>query len=162
MSRALPFPISFTLPPEWTVVPADSCGQPDAACIAVRNASSSGPITTNIVVSGYALEGEVGDVITLTATSLADLQSQFPVAILKNEVIGDAAAPEIAQLLQIEYPANGITIPVNQIRITNVFPSVQDPNLKAVLQIVMTCPTDVFETAGREFGEFVASIAPQQ
>jgi hypothetical protein len=162
MSRALPFPISFTLPPQWSLVAADSCGQPDAACVAIRNAQATDPIATNIVVSGYALDGDTNEVIALTASDLMNLQSQFAVTVLKDELLGDAAAPEIAQLLQIDYPTGESTITVKQIRITNVFPSTENPNHKAVLRLVMTCPTEVFEMAGPEFGQFVASIALPQ
>jgi hypothetical protein len=72
------------------------------------------------------------------------------------------AATEVAQLLQIEFPVGGSTVTVNQIQLLNVFPGVQDPGATAVLQLLLTCPAAVFDQAGREFTQIVATISALQ
>ena len=58
MAAELPFPISFEIPPGWTLVAPESSGHPEAAYVAVRNANASEPIATSFVVNGFANRGE--------------------------------------------------------------------------------------------------------
>src|SRR3989442_10663196 len=110
MGRELPFAISFELPKGWTLVPPESCGQPDAAYVAVRQRNASQLVATNLVISGFANYDSAVDVAALAARYLTNLQSQYSVTVLKHEVMTDGAAPEAAQLLQIEYPAGESTM----------------------------------------------------
>lgn len=162
MSSELPFPISFALPDGWTLVPPESCGRPDAAYVAVRKQNAAEPVATNFVVNGFAIYGQSVDLAALADAYLSGLRAQYPVTVLKRDVTTDGAATEAAQLLRIEYPADGFTMRLNQIHIVNAFPGVQDTAATAVLQLLMTCPTDVFDQAGPEFSQFVASISPLQ
>lgn len=162
MSSELPFPISFALPEGWTLVPPESCGRPDAAYVAIRQQNASEPVATNIIVNGFAKHGQSVDLAALADAYLAGLRAQYPVTILRRDVMTDGSVAEAAQLLQIEYPADGFTMRLNQIHIINAFPGATDAAATAVLQLLMTCPADVFDQAGPEFGQFVATISPLQ
>lgn len=158
MSRDLPFPIAFVLPQGWTSVPPDSCGQPDAAFVALRD-DAPGPVKTNFVVSGLGAHDVRVDVAAMAAQHLTTLRAQYPVIVLRREA-SEGPSAHAAQLLQIEYPAGGSTVPLKQIQILNVFPGI-DPDTVAILEFVLTCPDEIFESAGREFTQFVASITSQ-
>ncbi|BBY09072.1 hypothetical protein [Mycobacterium noviomagense] len=162
MSRELPFRISFDLPDGWTLVPPDSCGQPDAAYVAVRTQNLSEPVATNLVISGFANYGQPVDVAALAASYLGSLQSRYAVSVLKHDVVASESASQAAQLLQIEYPAGEAAMTLKQIQIINAFPSTEDPSDVAVLQLLLTCPADVFDQAGPEFSEFVSTVSPVQ
>jgi hypothetical protein len=159
MTGELPFSITFALPDGWTLVPPESCGQPDAAYVAVREKRDAHPITTNIVISGFGVHNAHVDVAALADQYRSTLGSRYPVTLLNRNVTAGAAAPEAAQLLQIDYPAGESSVAVNQVQIINAFPDTQDPGAVAVLQLLMTCPADIFDQAGPEFRRFVASIS---
>jgi hypothetical protein len=159
MRLELPFSISFELPEGWKLVPPESCGQPDDTCVAVRERNASGPIATNFVIRVSGNYGGPVDVAALAAGHLAKLQSQYPVTVLKHDVMPEESPTETAQLLQIEYPVGESTVTLKQIQIINAFSSVDDADAVALLQLVMTCPADIFDQAGPEFGQFVASIS---
>ena len=160
MSRELPFPITFELPDGWTLVPPEASGRADAACVAVRDADTAGPVATNIVISGLGVHGAAVDVAALASAQLTNLHQNYAVTVLRRDVTPDAPAPQAAHLLQIEYPHGESATTVRQIRIVTAFAGPENPADVAVLQLVMTCPVEVFDDAGREFGRFVASIAP--
>jgi hypothetical protein len=160
MTRELPFPIAFELPDGWTLVSPDDSGQADAAYVAVRDANTADPVGTNLAISGLGLYDAAVDVATLAAAQLAHLQAQYSVTVLKRDVMTTGPTRQAAQLLQIEYPVGETTITLRQIRIVNAFRGADDPTAVAVLALVMTCPADVFDQVGPEFGQFIASIAP--
>lgn len=81
-------------------------------------------------------------------------------AVLKRDVMAGGPATEAAQLLQIEFPVGDSAVTVNQIQIINAFPGVENATATPVLQLLLTCPAAVFDQAGPEFAQFVASIAP--
>ncbi|BBZ10616.1 hypothetical protein MBRA_08110 [Mycobacterium branderi] len=143
-------------------MPPESSGQPQGTCVAVRERNASDPVVTNFVISVSGNYGGRVDVATLAAEHLAKLKSRYPVTVLKHDVMPADSATEAAQLLQIEYPAGESTVTLKQIQIINAFPAVEDPDAVAVLQLVMTCPADVFDQAGPEFSQFVTSISPHQ
>jgi hypothetical protein len=82
------------------------------------------------------------------------------VTVLKSDAMTNGPARQVAQLLQIEYPHGGSTATLRQIRILDAFRSLEDQSAAAVIQLVMTCPAELFEQAGPEFGRFMASLAP--
>jgi hypothetical protein len=159
MSAELPFAITFELPEHWMLVAPESCGHPEAAYVAVREYSAPQPIATNFVVNGFAGRGAPLDVGALADSYLAKTRSQYPVVVLKRDVMTGESATEAAQLLEIEYPVADSTVTVNQIQIINVFPGAQDRGATAVLQLLLTCPAAVFDQAGREFTQIVATIS---
>ena len=160
MASELPFPISFEVPAGWSLVAPESAGHPDAAYVVVRDRNASEPIAANFVVNGFGTYGQPVDVGALADSYLVGLRSRYPVVVLKRDVAARGPAPEAAQLLQIEYPVGDATVTVNQIQIINAFPGEHDPAATAVLQLLMTCPTEVFGQAGPEFTRFVGSISP--
>lgn len=125
-----------------------------------RNVSD--PVATNIVISGFANYGQPVDVAALAASYLTSLQSRYAVSVLKHDVMASRSASQAAQLLQIEYPAGESTMTLKQIQIINAFPSTEDPSGVAVLQLLLTCPSDVFDQAGPEFNGFLATVSPVQ
>jgi hypothetical protein len=160
MSRELPFPIAFELPDGWTLVPPDDNGQADVAYVAVRDANTADPVATNLAISGLGLHDATVDVAALAAAQLANLQATYAVTVLKRDVMTAGPTRQAAQLLQIEYPVGESIITLRQIRIVTAFRGTDDPTAVAMLALVMTCPAAIFDHAGREFGQFVASIAP--
>jgi hypothetical protein len=160
MSRELPFPIAVQLPEGWTLVPPDAAGYPGAAYVAVRDASTADPVATNIVVSGLGVHDVAVDVAALAATTVAELQTKYAVTVLKADVALDGPARQAAHLLQIEYPAGASTTTLRQIRIVKAFRGADDPAAAAVVELVMTCPAEVFDEVGPEFAVVLASIAP--
>jgi hypothetical protein len=160
MNRELPFPITFELPDGWTLVPPDDSGQADAAYVAVRDANAADPVATNIVISGLGMHDTAVDVAALAAAQLANLQAKYAVTVLKRDVMTAGPARHAAHLLQIEYPVGQSATTLRQNRIFTVFPGADDPAEIAVVQLVMTCPAEVFDQAGRELGQFMDSIGP--
>src|SRR3981189_1504482 len=102
MSRELPFPITFELPEAWTLVPPDRSGQAEAAYVAVRDANTAGPVAANIVISGLGGQEAAVDVSALAAGQLANLQAQYPVTVLRHDIMTTGPTRQAAQLLQIE------------------------------------------------------------
>ena len=92
---------------------------------------------------------------------LGRLQTQYPVRVLKRDASNAGAHPQAAQLLQIDYPTGESTVALNQIHLILAFADTTDVDAAAVLQLIMTCPTGVFDQAGPEFSQFVAMISPQ-
>lgn len=160
MPAELPFPIAFEIPPGWTLVAPESSGHPDAAYVAVRNPNTSEPVATSVVVNGFANRGDSVDVGALADSYLADLRSRYPVKVLKRDVMTAGAATEAAQLLQLDYPLGDKTLTLNQIQLISATPGSGDAAATAVLQLLMTCPTELFEQAGPEFTRFVSTIKP--
>jgi hypothetical protein len=140
-------------------VPPHSGGQADATYVAVRDASTADPVATNIVVSGLGVHDVAVDVAALAATTVAELQTKYAVTVLKADVALDGPARQAAHLLQIEY-AGASTTTLRQIRIVNAFRGADDPAAVAVVELVMTCPAEVFNDVGPEFAAVLASIAP--
>jgi hypothetical protein len=141
-------------------VPPDEARRADAAYVVVRDANTADLVATNLVISGLGLHDVAVDVAALAAGQLADLQTKYAVTVLKRDVMPDGPTREAAHLLQIEYPVGASTATVRQIRIITAFRGAQDPTAVAVVQLVMTCPAEVFEHAGPQFASFMASIAP--
>jgi hypothetical protein len=162
MSRDLPFSIVFHLPEGWTLLPPDDSGQAGAAYVAVRDATTADPVATNIVVSGLGVLGVAVDVAVLAAAKLGDLQARYAVTILKADVTPDGPTRQAAHLLQIEYPNGGSTTTLRQLRIITAFPGPGDSPAVAVVELVMTCPAQLFDQAGREFAAVLASIGPSR
>lgn len=149
----------FTPPDGWTHVPPESAGHGGLPYVAVRDRNATDPVATNIVVSGFVAPAADVDAAALASDRVVELKSQYPVTVLKRDVLEEGRSPEVAQLLQIEYPAGGSTVTLKQIEIVNVFPGAADPAEVAVLRLMMTCPEEVFDDAGPEFSQFVAGIA---
>lgn len=158
MSRELPFPLSFVLPAGWTSVPPDSCGQPDAGFVAIRENTLADPVATSFVVSGLGVHNARVDIAILAAEHLARLLSRYPVVVLKREASGGPAA-HAAQLLRIDYSLGPSTIAVNQIHLLNAFAGAE-PGSVAIVEFVMTCPAQRFPVVGREFAQLVSGITP--
>jgi hypothetical protein len=162
MSVELPFAITFEVPQGWTLVDPESCGHPEAAYVAVRQENSGDAVAPNFAVNGFTARGGPVDVAALADSYLAKMQGQYPVAVLKRDVMAGDPASEAAQVLQIEFPVGDSSLTVNQIQILNAFPDAVDPTVTAVLQLMLTCPAALFAQAGPEFTRFVASIAAGQ
>jgi len=156
VSSDLPFTIAFELPPGWALVSPDACGHPDAAYVAIRQKNVNDLVVTNFAINGFLASPTV-DVAALAARYLASLQSRYPVTVLKSDI---SAARMVAQLLQLDYTENGSTIPLKQIQIINALPSVDTQEAIAVLQMLLTCPVEVFDEAGPEFQQFMTTITP--
>jgi hypothetical protein len=160
MSRELPFPIAFELPEAWSLVPPDRSRQTRCG---LRRGSQRQHRRTGRDEHRHQRSGlhDVPvDVAALAARQLANLQAQYPLTVLKNDIMMAGPTRQAAQLLQVEYPVGESTTTLRQIRIVNAFAGTEDPAAVAVVQLVMTCAAEVFDQAGREFGQFVASIAP--
>jgi hypothetical protein len=157
MMGDLPFSLDLTRPPGWRRVPPDAVGEPAAAYVAVREANIDEPVTPNVVIGVTAMPTAAIDVIALAEAHLARLRATYPVTVLSREA-GGRAGPQAAQLLQIDYTLDEVAVTLKQVQILIVGRDTTDPALAGVIELIMTCPEELFEQAGPEFQELVASI----
>jgi hypothetical protein len=83
----------------------------------------------------------------------------FPVSVLASDAVSGGELKEYNQLLHITYPAAESTIQLSQVRILIEVTSAT-AGASRVLQVIMTCPTEIFSEAGKEFQRFVSTISP--
>lgn len=158
MTTGFPPALSFDLPEGWAPVPTQSCGVAGAEFAAVRLQNTADPVVTNLVVSFDTVAGRP-DLAAQAQDYLAELSAQYSVSVLASDAVGRGAMSEYNQLLQINYPAGESTIQLKQVRILIEFTNPAG-EASGILQVIMTCPADIFPEAGREFQRFVSTISP--
>jgi len=159
MTSSATVPVSFELPDGWTPIPPQSIGTPGASFAAVRESNAADPVVTNLVI-GFHPGRAPADLGGLAEAHLADLRSQYPVAVRSCDTGTAGAAAEYSQLLDIAYPVGESTLDLTQIRILLALPGAGPGDPAGVMQVVMTCPARIFDQAGREFQRFLATITP--
>ncbi|MBU9767027.1 hypothetical protein FR943_24720 [Mycobacterium sp. TNTM28] len=162
MTRELPFSITFELPHGWELVSPESCDQPDAAYVAVRMANASDAVATNIVISGFGQLERTVDVEAMAIEYIEKLRSLHSVEVMNHHVMTDGPAQEVGQVLRIGYLLDGLPTRLNQIQIISAYPGLGNKNSVAVIQLLMTCPTELFDQAKHEFRQFVGTIGPSR
>jgi hypothetical protein len=159
MTRDLPFPASFEVPAGWRLTDPDAAGERDAAYVCLREENLADRFVTNFTVSGVGVESPV-DVEVLADENLAAMQRKYPVFVERRDVLARGAASEVAQLLVVDYPVGEERMTLKQIQIVSAYRDDTHPGASAVIQMVLTCPDDVFESAGSEFARFLATFRP--
>lgn len=152
MTAALPFPIALQLPPGWEPVDPAAAGEPDAGYVAVRTAQAPGPVPTSLVISGLTALAAATNVRTLSEAHVQRLRTHLTVTVLSRE--SDTAGTQAAQLLRID----GGPVPLNQIQIVMAYPDTENAAVVGILQVMFSCPADVFAVAGPEFRGIIAGL----
>lgn len=159
MPAELPFPIDFSVPHGWSLVTPESCGHSDAAYVAVRSANAHDRVVTNFAISGFAVPADKVNLDAQAAARLEDLRRRYTTRLLDRTVSNAPLTTQSAHLVEIDYPVADTAVTLKQVQITTVLASAeQQSGLAAVLNLVMTCPAELFNQAGPEFGTFIASI----
>ncbi|MBV9514354.1 MAG: hypothetical protein JO280_10000 [Mycobacteriaceae bacterium] len=161
MTATLPFPITFDLPPGWSLVDPDEMGETDAAYVAVRERNRDDGFPTNLLISGLGVHGAV-DITALASRHAEDLGQKYPTTVVRRDDLSQGTTREVAQLLEVQYPHENSTVALKQTQIITAYSDQHDPPSFAVLQVVMTCPETVFDDAAPEFATFLTTIKSQQ
>lgn len=159
MSNEAPAGLSFAAPQGWLAVPPESCGLDGAVFAAVRQQNTGDPVVTNLVVGLSPVSGRQ-DLAAGARAYLAELSADYPVSVLASDSLTRGSMSEYNQLLQIAYPVGESTIQLKQVRILLEVADVGSPTGASLMQVLMTCPADVFPHAAQELGQFLATIAP--
>lgn len=152
VTAELPFPIDLDLPSGWIQVPPAAAGEPDAGFVAIRAASENSPVPTSLVISGLTLHANQVNLRALAETHIERLSARLHVRVLNREDSPDGV--QVAQLLRID----GGPVPLNQIQVLIAFPDNVNSSASGVVQIMLSCPVNVFSEAGPEFRRIVGSI----
>lgn len=152
MTADLPFPIDLDLTSGWIQIPPIAAGEPDAAFVAIRTADAAGPVPTSLVISGLTIPTNQVHLGALAEAHTERLRANLQVSVLNRK--DSANGDQVSQLLRID----GGPTPVNQIQVLMAFPDKVDSSTSGIMQVMLSCPVDVFSEAGPEFRRIVASI----
>ncbi len=156
--KTLPLPVRFELPStDWEAVLPESLGVENAAFLAVRR-NLPDDYSPTISISGgrrddSATLEEIGD------ESLLLLRAQATeVELLKRTSMGTELAPAVTQLFGAVAATGGRRYDLRQAEVVAGFVDVDDHTRRVVIIYTFTCTYAQFDTIGREFQEFMATV----
>ena len=154
MVTQLPVRIDFSLPRGWQAAPPDEVGAPGVAFVALHPGSANG-FTANLTIAGQFREPQ------LTMADIADEsvrrleEAAGSVSVRRRVEVGSESAPGITQVLDIEV---GTEQQLVQCQVYVSMHDVDDPNRRAVLELVLTCTPAQLDEVFEDFQEFVRSV----
>ncbi|RZS29604.1 hypothetical protein EV193_1197 [Herbihabitans rhizosphaerae] len=159
MATQLPVRIEFALPGGWQAVSPDESGAPHAAFVAVHLSSADG-FTANITISGQIREPEL-TLARIADDSVAQLEESLESAKVRQRVEeGSLDAPGLSQVVDLVAEVNGQSRELVQCQAYLSMADVRDPDLRAVIELALTCTRGQLETVFADFQSLVASVRP--
>jgi hypothetical protein len=156
----LPVPIEFQLPNgTWRPVDPEAVGVTNAAFLAMR-ASEPGEYTPTISISGdWRLDDASLEQIADEALEGARSEG-LGVDLIKRDEAGSPQAPALTQLVDLDATVDGRQYDLRRGQVFSAFLDQGDPSKRVVVVFTFTCTYRQFRDFGREFQEFMGSVAP--
>ncbi|RZS31242.1 hypothetical protein EV193_115121 [Herbihabitans rhizosphaerae] len=159
MATELPVRIEFSLPEGWESVPPNSVGAVLAAFVAVHPASVD-RFTANITITGQIRPPEQ-TMIEIADESVSRLEgADVPVSVRKRVEAGSPESPGLSQVLDLGATVHSQSMELVQCQGFVSMVDVDDPDKRAVIELVLTCRPSQLETVFPDFQDFVRSVRP--
>jgi hypothetical protein len=156
VATELPVRIEFVLPDGWHAAPPDEAGAPGVAFVALHPGSANG-FTANVTIAGEFRDPDL-PMEEIADESVRRLEEAVgAVAVRRRVEVGSPDAPGITQVLDIRV---GTGQPLVQCQVYVSLPDIEDPDRRAVLELVLTCTPDQLGAVIEDFQEFVRSVRP--
>ncbi len=156
MVTELPVRIEFALPDGWHPAPPDEVGAPGVAFVALHPASTNG-FTANITIAGE-LRDPALPTATIADESLGRLESVAKSVRLRDRTeVGSGDAPGVTQVVDIEMGPGQRLV---QCQVYVSMNDVNDPRLRAVVELVLTCKPNQLDDVLADFQRFVQTVRP--
>lgn len=158
MATDLPVRIEFSLPDGWQPAQPDEAGAPGVAFVAVHPGSANG-FTANLTIAGQLRDPEL-PMEQIADESVQRLEEAVGAVEVRRRVeVGTADAPGITQVLDI---AIGTGRPLVQCQVYVSLQDADDPQRRAVLELVLTCTPEQLDVVFEDFQDFVRSVRPAE
>lgn len=159
MVSQLPIRLNFKLPDGWQAAPPDEVGAPGVAFVALHPASSDG-FTANLTIAGQFREPELSmeDIAQESVQRLE--QSTGSVSVRQREGVGTAEAPGLTQVLDVLASVDNQPLPLVQCQVYISMADEQNPGLRVVVELVLTCKPTQLEDVFADFQQFVRTVRP--
>lgn len=159
MTTTLPVKIDFRLPEGWIPAPPDEVGAPGAAFVALHPESHGGRFRSNITISGEVRPDSMP--MALIADESFERLKRGAVAVLADRrEIGSPKAPGLTQVVRLSTSIDDEPIELVQSQVYISFQDVDDPTMRAVVELVLTTTAEAFRQVVPDFQKFVASVRP--
>lgn len=156
MVTELPVRIEFELPEGWQAAHPDEAGAPGAAFVALHPASANG-FTPNLTIAGQFRDpGLSMDAIADESVRRLE-EAAGSVRVRRRVAVGSDEAPGVTQVLDIEVGAGQQLV---QCQVYVSLRDVDDPDRRAVLELVLTCTPGQLEDVFEDFQQFVRTVRP--
>lgn len=156
MVTELPVRIQFELPEGWQAAPPDEAGAPGVAFVALHSASANG-FTANLTIAGQVRDPDLS-MDTIADESVRRLEEAAgSVSVRRRVPVGSAEAPGITQVLDIRVGAGQELV---QCQVYVSMHDVDDPQRRAVLELVLTCTPAQLDDVFDDFQQFVRTVRP--
>lgn len=161
MTSPLPVPMNLRLPNDlWVQVDPDRFGLTNAAMLAVRSEHDGDGYAPTITVSGAVLgPGEGMQEAADEAVSAFEAQAD-DVEMIKREARGSEGSPGLMQLLGGTVAVEGRRFDVRQAQAFLGMRDVEDPEVLAVVKVVLSVTFAQLDLYLAEFQDLIASMAP--
>ncbi|MHA6798016.1 hypothetical protein [Bounagaea algeriensis] len=160
MAEAMPVSLEFHLPEGWKPARPDAVGAPGAAFVALHAASEGPGFTTNITMDEQQRDdATLAEVADESLTSLH--RSSQRVSLSHRSEFGSEDAPGLTQILRVAAQVEGETLELVQCQVYLLMRDVHDRHRQAVVRLVLTATSGVFDTVLPDFQEFVGSVRPK-
>jgi len=158
----IPVPIEFELPPGWRSVPPDEVGTPDAAFVALHPGTIQNGFTANITMTGE-LRGEEVDMITIADEAVERLRASGAreVKLGRRNEVGSADNPGLTQAVKLNIDLRGRSQDIIQFQVYLGMRDQHNPELRAVLHVVLSALPEQFEQLIGDFQKFLSTIKPE-
>lgn len=162
MAASMPVPIEFRLPEGWQAAKPEEVGAPGAAFVALHPSSQIPGFTTNITIDGELRSDEIPlvDVAEESVTNLAE--ASRGVSVSDRREIGTPEAPGLTQLLTVSAVIGETTRELIQCQVYLAMPDEQQSDVRAVVRLAVTAPSEQFESVRADFQEFVSTVRAGQ
>lgn len=156
MATELPVRIEFELPEGWRPAPPDEVGAPGVAFVALHPASANG-FTANLTIAGQFRESDL-PMTAIAEESVNRLQDVVASVNVRDRVeVGSSEAPGITQVLDIQMGTQELV----QCQVYVSMQDVDQPQRRAVLELVLTCTPAQLDDVFPDFQEFVRTVKPE-
>lgn len=153
-----PVPLEFALPNDaWQVVEPAAYGV-EAAFLALRSGDNAGYVPTISIAGDMRLDPTPLEAISDEGVARIAAQS-IETEVLDRKRLGYEFAPAALQLLRSRVGTDHGETLVRTIHVTLGFEDPEDVRRRAVVTIPFMCAEADFDTFGREFQEFLATLA---
>lgn len=159
MATTLPVRIEFQLPEGWKAAPPDEVGAPGAAFVALHPASSDN-FMANIAISGE-LRPDAASLAEIADESVARMRNTVStVRVADRREVGTAEAPGLTQVLNLSAEIEGVQRDLVQSQVFLAMLDVDDPQKRAVVELVLTATPKQLPSVVTDFQSFVRTVRP--
>jgi len=162
VAATIPVPIEFSLPEGWRSAPPDEVGTPGAAFVALHPGTIQNGFTANITITGE-LRGQDEPLTAIGNEAVARLEASGArdVKLGRRNEVGSAENPGLTQAVKLNIDLKGRPQDIIQFQVFLGMRDQRNPDLRAVLHVVLSALPEQFEQVIGDFQKFLSTIKPE-